>query len=258
MNLGRLLLPALGVGRALRQKSALMGCCGRASRGRRRGCRPGRTGPRGTSAPRPGEVPGHRPAAGSAVRTKGQMAIDILGDARCRRPHLRLRLRLARGRLPAARRAGPPQSCAAPCWSWPPRRSAPSPPPSSGTAPTPEHPASQAGRPAARRLRRHREWMTGSVDSSNVPAKCGLRPDPDLRQICTIVDLLSPARSAIEALDQCVAICSRSRIDPEDPRRPACSSPRPRRPARSALAPPATAACPATSGKLSTIPISQH
>jgi hypothetical protein len=45
-------------------------------------------------------------------RAKGQMAIDIPGDARCRRPHLRLRLRLARSRLPAARPAGPPQSCA--------------------------------------------------------------------------------------------------------------------------------------------------
>ena len=44
---------------------------------------------------------------------------------------------------------------------------------------------------------------SGSVDSLNVPAKCGLRSN--LRQIRPIVDLLSPLRSAIEARDQCVA-----------------------------------------------------
>ena len=44
---------------------------------------------------------------------------------------------------------------------------------------------------------------SGSVDSLNVPVKCGLMSN--LRQIRPIVDLLSPLRSAIEARDQCVA-----------------------------------------------------
>ena len=44
---------------------------------------------------------------------------------------------------------------------------------------------------------------SGSVDSLNVPAKCGLISN--LRQIRPIVDGDSPLRSAIEARDQCVA-----------------------------------------------------
>ena len=44
---------------------------------------------------------------------------------------------------------------------------------------------------------------SGSVDSLKVPVKCGLRSN--LRQIRPIADLLSPARLAIEARDQCVA-----------------------------------------------------
>ncbi len=43
----------------------------------------------------------------------------------------------------------------------------------------------------------------GSVDSLNVPVKCGLRSN--LRQIRPIVDFDSPLRCAIEARDQCVA-----------------------------------------------------
>src|SRR6266568_762093 len=44
---------------------------------------------------------------------------------------------------------------------------------------------------------------SGSVDSLNVPVKCGLMSN--LRQIRPIVDLLSPLRPAIEDRDQCVA-----------------------------------------------------
>ena len=44
---------------------------------------------------------------------------------------------------------------------------------------------------------------SGSVDSLNVPVKCGLISN--LRQIRPIVDGDSPLRSAIEARDQCVA-----------------------------------------------------
>src|SRR5260370_12586791 len=83
---------------------------------------------------------------------------------------------------------------------------------------------------------------SGSADSLNVPVKCGLRSN--LRQIRPIVDLLSPARSAIEALDQCVASAGisssmavmtsstlSSRIDGGRPGRGSPVSPSSRRPA---------------------------